>query len=253
MRKLIYVTFSITIFLLLAGCSRYPNVVNSPDDVAGKLIGGLTGTPSVRLADDLGTARAFDSAAEMMIELRGGFIDCAIMERTTALELVSNTSGVRILNEPLVEYELRFAIPMENNGLLNAVNSALEELGRNGTLRGIANKYFSRGNFNYTSPESDEERQVSLTIALPSDSPPFSFRNDEGKFVGMDVEVAVAVSDILGVRFEPLEYDSWELVTAVWHGRADLALGWHPGEGEGLVNKSEPYARAVHVVIVRRR
>jgi len=251
MKKSYYLILLI-LSILLAGCNRFPNLVNSPDDVAGKLIGGLAGTPSLRLADELGTAKAFDSTDDMMLELRAGAIDCAIMERTTALELVSNTSGVRILSEPLVEYELRFAIPMENTGLLNAVDMALEELGRNGTLRGISNKYFARGNFNYVSPENDEERTGSLTIALPSDSPPFSFTDDEGNFIGMDVEVAVAVSDILGVRMIPLEYDAWELVTAVWHGRADLALGWHPGEGEGLINTSEPYARAVHVIIVRR-
>jgi len=252
MRKLYSISLVIFIFLLLTGCSRFPNVVNSPEDVAGKHIGGLAGTPSLRLADELGTARSFYTETEMMSELRAGVIDCAIMERTTALELVSSTSGVRILTEPLVEYELRFAVPMENVGLLNAVNEALDELSRNGTLRGLTNRYFSRGNFRYESPEDTGQRTEFLTIALPPDSPPFSFKNEEGNFVGMDVDVAVAVSDILGVKFEVLEYDAWELVTAVWHGRADLALGWHPGEGEGLVNKSEPYARAVHVVIVRR-
>ena len=252
MRKLFLSAALMLIIPVIAGCSRFPNVVNSPEDAAGKLIGGLAGTPSVRLADELGTARSFDTESEMMSDLRGGLIDCAIMERTTALELVANTPGVRILVEPLVEYELRFAVPMENMGLLNAVNDALEELGRNGTLRGLTNRYFSRGNFRYESLDDSIPRNGSLTIALPPDSPPFSFKNDEGNFVGMDVDVAAAVSDILGVELTVLEYDAWELVTAVWHGRADLALGWHPGEGEGLVNKSEPYARAVHVVIVRR-
>jgi len=252
MRKINTLSLFALIFLLLTGCSRFPNVVNSPEDAEGKLIGGLAGTPSVRLADELGTARSFYTETEMMSELRAGIIDCAIMERTTALELVGNTSGVRILTEPLVEYELRFAVPMENMGLLNAVNDALEELNRNGTLRGLTNRYFSRGNFRYESPGDSIQRTGSLTIALPSDSPPFSFKDDEGNFIGMDVDVAVAVSDILSVELKVLEYDAWELVTAVWHGRADLALGWHPGEGEGLVNKSEPYARAVHVVIVRR-
>jgi len=251
MRKLIYLLLIISLIPLLNGCNRFPNEVNSPEDVAGKMIGGLEGTPSLRLADELGTAIAFHSAAEMMAELRAGNIDCAIMERTTAIELVTNTTGVRILNEPLVEYELRFAVPMENRGLLNVVNLAIEELGRNGTLRGLTNRYFSRGSFSYSSP-ADIERSGELKIALPSDSPPFSFRNDDGRFVGMDVDVAIAVSDILGVYLRVIEHDAWDLVNAVWHGRADLALGWHPGEGEGLVNKSEPYASAVHVIIVRR-
>jgi ABC-type amino acid transport substrate-binding protein len=252
MRRLIYISLIISILLLLAACNRFPNEVNSPEDVEGKIIGGLEGTPSLRLADELGTAVSFTSAADMMTELRAGNIACAIMERTTALELVANTSGVRILYEPLVEYELRFAVPLENRGLLNAINSALDELNRNGTLRGLVNRYFSRGNFRYVSPEDDEPRSGTLYIALPPDSPPFSFRNEDGNFVGMDVDVAVAVSDILGVRLEVVEYDAWELVTAVWHGRVDIALGWHPGEGEGLISKSEPYASAVHVIIVRR-
>jgi len=252
MKKLFYLILLIPILFLLAGCNRHPNEISSPADVEGSLIGGLAGTPSLRLADELGTARAFYSESEMMSELRSGNIDCAIMERTTALELVSNTSGVRILSEPLVEYELRFAVPMENAQLLEAVDSALEELARNGTLRGLTNRYFARGNFTYEPLEDDQPRTSYLTIALPPDSPPFSFKGEDGRLVGMDVDVAVAVSDILGVELKVIEHDAWELVTAVWHGRADLALGWHPGEGEGLISTSEPYARAVHVVIVRR-
>jgi len=251
MRKLFYLSILILVLLLLFGCRRFPNEVNSPADVEGQLIGALAGTPSLRLADELGTARAFYSDVEMMNELRADRVSCVIMERTTALELVSNTSGVRILSEPLVEYELRFAVPMENTALLDAVNSALDVLSRNGTLRGLANRYFARGNFSYESPD-DIERRGYLWIALPPDSPPFSFKNEDGDFIGMDVDVAVAVSDVLGVEFKVMEHDSWDLVNAVWHGRADLALGWHPGEGEGLVSTSEPYASAVHVIIVRR-
>jgi len=252
MRKLFYLILLISLPFLLIGCSRHPNEINSRDDVQGRLIGGLAGTPSLRLADEWGTARAFYSESEMMSELRAGIIDCVIMERTTALELVSNTSGVRILSEPLVEYDLRFAVPMENAQLLDAVNSALEVLARNGTLRGLSNRYFARGNFTYEPMEDADQRTSYLTIALPPDSPPFSVREEDGRFVGMDVDVAMAVSDVLEVRLEVIEYDAWELATAVWHGRADLALGWHPGEGEGLISTSEPYASAVHVIIVRR-
>ena len=251
MKKIVLITLIIALSFLVVGCNPYPNVVNTPEDVEGKLIGALHGTPSLRLADELGTAKAFFEASDMMADLRAGGVDCVIMERTTAIELVTSTRGVRILLEPLVEYDLRFAIPLENRGLLNAVNRAIDELGRNGTLRGLTNRYFSRGRFNYRSPDNID-RTGTLTIALSSDSPPFSYKDDEGNFVGMDVDVAIAVSDILGVHLEPVEFDAWDLVTAVWHGRADLALGWHPGEGEGLVRMSEPYASAIHVVIVRR-
>ena len=252
MKKLIISIIFISIIVLLAACRGEPNLVNSPEDVEGKIIGGMAGTPSIRLASELGSARAFESEESMINALREGSIACIIMERTTATELVSNSSGVRILSEPLMEYELRFAVPKENAGLLIAVNEALEELGRNGTLRGLYNKYFLGRNFTYTRLEDSAPRSGILTVALPPDSPPLSFKDSDGKFVGMDVEVAIAVGDFLGVELKPLEYDAWELATAVLLGSADLALGWHPSEGEGIVNMSEPYARVVQVVIVRR-
>jgi len=250
MKRLAAVTLLLTL-LLLTGCRGVPNTIHSNEDVEGSRIGGLAGTPSIRLAAEFGTAVAFDTAERMMSELRVGAIDCVIMESTTAAELVSNTPGVRILG-PLLEYELRFAVPRENTRLLTAVDSALEELHRNGTLRGLYNKYFAGRSFTYVPPEETRPRAGVITVALPPDSPPTSFLNYEGYFVGMDVEVALAVGDILGVRMDLMEYDAWELVTAVWHGQADLALGWHPGEGEGLINVSEPYATVVQVVIVRR-
>ena len=251
MKKLTAIVITI-ILILLAGCGRAPNVVNTPQDAEGKIIGALAGTPSIRLASEIGTAKAFDSADLMMSALRLGEIDCAIMESTTAAELVSNTPGVRILYEPLMEYEQRIAVPKENTALLLAVDQALEELERNGTLRGLYNKYFARRNFKYERAEETEPRTRILKVALPPDSPPFSFKDADGKFVGMDVEVIIAISDYLDVDLRVLEYDAWELITAVWHGRADLALGWHPGEEEELINASIPYANVVQVVIVRR-
>ena len=236
---------------LTAGCG-VPNVVNSPNDALGKIIGGLAGTPSVRMASELGTERSYYSAEQMMIDLKAGVIDCVFMESTTAAELVSRTSGVRILLDPLVEYELRIAVPKENTRLLRAVDSALEQLDRNGTLRGLYNKYFVGRNYTFNPSNSPDDLTGVLTVAFPPDNPPLSFKNDEGNFIGMDVEVARAIGDILAVSIEVLEYDAWELATAVWHGRADLALGWHPSEGEGIVNMSEPYAKVVQVIIVRR-
>jgi len=251
MKKYLIFIQTLLIIGLLMGCG-IPNVVNSPADAAGKIIGGLAGTPSVRMATEVGTARSYYSAEQMMIDLKAGIIDCVFMESSTAAEIVSRTSGVRILFDPLVEYELRIAVPKENARLLRAVDAALETLDRNGTLRGLYNKYFIGRNYTYSPINNPEALTSSLTVALPPDSPPLSFKNDEGDFIGMDVEVALAVGDILGVKIEVLEYDAWELATAVWHGRADLALGWHPSEGEGIVIMSEPYANVVQVVIVRR-
>ena len=240
--------------LLLFGCDDKspPNEVHTTDDVPGRIIGALYGSPSVRLADDLGLSRALYSGDELMSSLNAGTIECVIMESTAAETLVARTQGVRILAEPLMEYDLRFAVAKENSELLQAVNYALAALDENGTLIGLRDRYFARGSYEYTPPEEILTRPGTLTLALPPDSPPYSVLDGDGEFSGMDVDVAHALCDFLGVGLEIIEYDARELVTAVWYGRADLALGWIPGEGEDLVNISDPYAHAVNVVIVRK-
>ena len=244
-----------TIFIIsLSGCSEESpqNEVHTIEDVSGRIIGALYGSPSVRLADELGVARALNTGDELMSRLKAGTVECVIMESTAADALVLKTTGVKILPEPITEYDLRFAVAKENSELLHAVNSALSALNENGTLSGLRDRYFSRGSYEYAPPEGVAARPGVLMLALPPDSPPYSVLGSDGEFSGMDVDVTRAICDYLGVGLEIIEYDARELVTAVWFGRADLALGWIPGEGDDLVNISDAYAHAIHVVIVRK-
>jgi len=256
MKKILSVILlGLLIVVILTGCgdSPPPNVVHSLDDVHGRNIGAISGTPSERVADELGTAWAYAGVDELMFHLRNGTLDCVIMESTVAAELVAETAGVRILSEPLLVYDLRFAIAIENRGLLRAVNEALDILHQDGTLRGLRDMYFAGRQFTYVPPEDIPQRPGYLSLAVSGNSPPFSFRDEYGELRGLDIEVARAVSDIIGIELRVIEYDSWELIRAVRYGRADFALGWLPDEGEEyLINISEPYAVAEHVVIVRR-
>ena len=240
--------------ITLSGCrdKSPPNEVNSIEDVSGRVIGALSGSPSVRLADELGTSHALNSGDELMSFLKAGALDCVVMESNAAEALVDRTSGVRILSEPLLEYDLRFAVAKENAELLNNINTALSALNDNGTLSGLRDKYFARGNYTYTPPQNITRHPGTLILALPPDSPPYSVLGADGDFSGMDVDVGHAVCDYLGVGLRIIDYDATDLVTAVWFGRADIALGWLPSEGEEIVNISEPYAHAVNVVIVRK-
>ena len=255
MKKLPAIIILIMIAVLAAGCGDRPppNPVQTLSDLHGRDIGALGGTPAERLADEYGTKYVFGSAEELMFHLLRGTIDSVIMEATVAAELVSETQGVRILSEPLFIGELRFAIAVENGELLRAVNTALNTLRGNGTLRGLNDMIFSGRRFNYVPPEGVVQRPGYLSLAVSADSPPFSYRNEHGEFSGLDIYVARAICDLLGVELRIIEYDSWELIRAVRYGRADLAAGWLPAEGEEqLISISEPYSVAEHVVIVRR-
>ena len=253
MKKLFLGILAVSV-LFLIGCrgKRPPNEVDSLEDIPGKIIGALYGTPSARLAAELGTAKIFYNGEEMIHGLITGTVDCAVMENIVANELITGISEVRLLNEKLLEYELRFAVPRENAELLRVVNSALSALNSNGTLRGLRDKYFSGKNFTYTPPENITKRPGKLKFATLADAPPYSFKDDKNEFSGLSNDVTRAVCDYLGVELEIIEVDEKDLVTAVWFGWAELSAGWLPGDIDEQVSISDPYATIAQVVIVRR-
>ena len=257
-RLIIIVLIAFTIlFMMGCGSSGPPNEVNSIEDVSapGRTIGALSGSASAMLARDLGLVSVvtFDDVDSMLNHLRLGTIDCIVIEQAVADEIMADASGVRVLSEPLLEYDLRFAVARENNQLLDAVNRAIEALENNGTLSGLRGRHFAGRNFTYRPPTDVPARSGYLSLAVSPDSAPFSYVNEHGVFSGFDVEVAIAVSDYLGVELRIIPEDVSELIPSVWFGRADLALGWLPDDvSGGIVNISESYADSAHVVIVRR-
>jgi ABC-type amino acid transport substrate-binding protein len=259
MKKLI--SFAFAVILLISGCrgnDAPPNTVYSADDLPGRIIGVLHQSSSARFAHEIGGGvLTFHSVDELLAALRTGRIDAALMEMRDAQAIASRASGVTILPEPLVEYDLRIAVARENAPLLDAVNSALAELDENGTLGGLYNRYFRGRDFTYQPPETAGDRPGSLTIAVPYYFPPYVFIGDSGQRAGMDIAVARAVADIVGVEFEIIPIDTGALITAVWFGHADLALGFTPwddgwDDGESPVSFSNAYARSTQAIIVRR-
>jgi len=254
MKKPILFISVIYIIIFISGCRDKPppNLVFTPADAAGKAIGVLFGSPSIVLAEDLGAAFEFRTSEELVAQLKVGALDCAIMENSAAAELVSSTSGVRILDEPLLEYDMRFAVAKENAQLLRAVDTTLATLRENGTLKGLLDRYFAGKSYTYVPPADVAPHPGILSLAISPENPPFSYVDADGLYYGLDIDIARAVCDILGIELSILEFDARELVKAVWFGWADLALGWLPVEGEESIAVSEAYASSTHVVVVRR-
>ena len=244
----------LTALLLLSSCGAdFPNEINSPDDLPGRAIGVLEGSSSIKFALELGTVWVFSDSTRLLNALRDGTVDCILMERAAADILVSGARRVQILPEPLIEYDLRFAVPKENVQLLSAVNSALTQLRQDGTLDGLRDKHFIGADFTHTPPEDAAQRPGYLRVAVPYGFAPYAFTDDYGQIVGMSVDVAHAVADILGVDVVIETLDVQDLVTTVWFGRADLAVGFVPQDSDSeLVNFSSAYARSVQAIIVRR-
>ena len=246
--------FACAALLLFTACESGlpPNTVYSPEDLQDALIGALSGSPSVRLASEHGTALAASTDEDLMRNLRAGSVDAVLMESNTAAHVVSSESGVRILSESLLEYELSFAVPRENPQLLAVINSTLDALESNGTLPGLRDRFFAGRNFVYRPPEDVPPRPGYLILAVPPNAFPFSYIDNEGNFSGLNVYVARAICDFLGIELRIIEVDAADLVTAVWHGIADFSAGWLPDDIGDFVTVSNPFAEISHSIIVRR-
>ena len=252
MKKLVPLIFAA--LLLLSSCSAdFPNEVNSPDDLPGRVIGVLAGSSSIKFAREIGSVMVYSDSAGLLNALRNGTVDCILMERAAADIFVSGVRRVQILAEPLIEYDMRFAVPKENVQLLSAVNSALAQLRQDGTLAGLRDKYFIGADFAHMPPEDAAQRPGYLRVAVPYNFAPYAFTDEYGQIAGMSVDVARAVAGILGVDLLIDAQDAEDLVTTVWFGRADLAVGFVPQDGDAeFVNFSDSYARSVQVIIARR-
>lgn len=90
-----------------------------------------------------------------------------------------------------------------------------------------------------------------LTMATNATFPPYEYYED-GKVVGIDVEIAGAVANKLGLELvvEDMEFDA--IVEAVKSGKADLGLAGMTVSPERLevVNFTVPYATGIQSVIV---
>lgn len=91
-----------------------------------------------------------------------------------------------------------------------------------------------------------------LTMATNAYFPPYEYYEGED-VVGIDVEIAQAIADKLGLtlKVEDMEFDS--IITAVQGGKADMGLAGMtvtPDRQEN-VNFSDSYANGVQVVIVK--
>ena len=103
-----------------------------------------------------------------------------------------------------------------------------------------------------TTAEDAEKTEGALIMGTNAAFPPYEFVDDNGDYAGIDVEIATAVAEKLGLTLEvkDMEFDS--LISAVSGGVVDVVLAGLTvnEERQQSVNFSESYATGVQVVIV---
>ncbi len=90
-----------------------------------------------------------------------------------------------------------------------------------------------------------------LVMATNAAFPPYEYVSD-GEIVGIDVEIAQAIADDLGMTLEIDDIDFDSIIPAITSGKADIGVAGMTVTEERLqnVNFSDSYATGVQVIIV---
>ncbi|MBE6688585.1 MAG: amino acid ABC transporter substrate-binding protein [Ruminococcaceae bacterium] len=102
---------------------------------------GTTG--DIYSTDDFGAENVvqYSNGNEAVLALAGGSVDCVIIDNEPAKALVAANEGLVILETAYAEEDYAICVAKENTELLNALNTAIDELIADGTIDTIVAKY----------------------------------------------------------------------------------------------------------------
>jgi polar amino acid transport system substrate-binding protein len=92
-----------------------------------------------------------------------------------------------------------------------------------------------------------------LVMATSADFPPYEFKDDNGNYVGIDVEIMQAIADLWNVKLEVSDMKFDSVIAAVATGKADVGAAGLTITEERLesVNFTDTYTQATQVIIVK--
>lgn len=235
-------------------------VIASADDLPGAKIGvqlGTTGDIYVSDYEEEGsTIERYSKGADAIIALKSGKVDCVVIDSEPAKAFVAKNDDLTVLEDPFEVEEYAICVSKEKAELTAKINEALAQLKSNGTLDNIIANYIgdeTKGTLPYTSPEGVDRSNGTLTMATNAAFEPYEYVENE-KITGIDVDMAQAVCDILGMelKIEDMEFDS--IITAVQSGKADIGVAGMTVTEDRLKNVdfTDPYTTATQVIIIRK-
>lgn len=123
--------------------------IKSIDDLEGKKIGAQQGTTGYIYASDTpenggygeDNVTGYQNGALAVEALKGGKVDCVIIDNEPAKAYVAANEGLKILETEFVTEDYAICFAKENTELQTKVNEALKELIEDGSVKKVVDKY----------------------------------------------------------------------------------------------------------------
>ncbi|HCL02064.1 MAG TPA: amino acid ABC transporter substrate-binding protein [Lachnoclostridium phytofermentans] len=259
LKKVMAVVLAGVMVASLAGCSSKSNVkINAIADLKGTTVGVQTGTTGdILVTDDkeLGvkTVEHYNKGFEAVQALMQGKIDAVVIDDQPAKVFVEKNKGLKIIDEEYTSEAYAIGIAKGNTELKDKINAAIAQIKEDGTLQGIIDYYI--GNVEGATPyaKKDVDRpNGTLVMATNAEFPPYE--SIEGNsVVGLDVDMAQAIADILGMelKVEDMAFDS--IIANITSGKSDIGVAGLTDNEERRqsIDFSDSYYTGRQVIIVK--
>lgn len=245
---------------MLAGCANTSKVeITTKDDLATAKIAvqeGTTGDILVSEEYPEATVSRFKSALDAGMDLSNGKVDAVVLDELPAKAIVAKNNKLTILDEALTTEEYAIAIKKGNTELVDKVNKALADMKADGTFETITNAWINEDEAALAelAAKAEPAGEETLVMGTNASFPPFETRDDAGKIVGFDVEMAKEIARRLGMAFkiEDMNFDS--LPVAVDSGNITMAVAGMTVTEERKENMefSDGYYTSTQVIITQK-
>lgn len=132
-------------------------------------------------------------------------------------------SKVKLIGISLTEEEYAFGVDKNQPELLTKVNDFIKQIGSDGTLDEIFDKYFADGSpAAVVSAELDSSKDQ-LIVATNASFEPFEYMLGDS-YYGIDLEIAALLAEHLGKELVIHNMDFDAVVLSVGQGKADIAM-----------------------------
>ena len=190
------------------------------------VVTGTTFEEKARGMSKVNDVKLYEDDNQTLSELSNGRVDAVITDRLVGIIGIQKGGydNLRLAGNLLYQELCAVAFHQDNDSLRQAINRGLSAIIDNGTYAEISEKYFGRDILEglerpQTVPNDSDatdgawdrikEKGVA-TFAMSGGYPPFNYYNEENELTGFDVEIARAVCEYLGVKYEP--------ITTAWDG-----------------------------------
>lgn len=240
---------------LMAGCSngtKYKIGVQSGTTgqfyIAGDKEWGFEGFANIQL-------NKFSNAGLAVQDMLNGNLDAVVVDEGPAGELVKANKGIKRIDIKLTDEQYAFGVDKNNAELLAKVNEFINKAMDDGTIEGIMNKYFNDSEEikGIESAKQDNDRaDQQLVVATNAQFPPFEYTLGD-KYAGIDIEIAAALAEYLGMELVIQNMDFDSVVTSVGKNGVDIAMAGLTVNDtrKKSVNFSESYYQASQMVLVK--